>query len=540
MVPTNDLGTEFLQRGEDSLSPGHESSVSRGVEPEPFDSQSVEAVARCYGATLSDMTASPVEIEVRLLRGLLGVVKMIGLREAAAREGKERVRSAIKAAGFRFPDRSLLINLAPAELRKVGPGLDLAIACGILAVSGQIPAESLQRRVLWGELALDGRLRTLRGAIPVALLARQERVEQLVVPTDSAPDVARVGQLPYAGAEDLGEAVGLLLGLKEPRPVQTSTATRDQSEVPWNNIVGQDRAKDAVLTAAAGGHHLLLSGPPGSGKSMLARSLGHLLPDLDEEQSLEVSCIHSAAGLPARIGTRRPPLRGPHCSVTSAGMCGGGLVPRPGEMSLAHHGVLFLDELPHFRREVQDHLRTPLEEGCLVLTRAGRSIRFPSRFLLVAAMNPCPCGNAGEDSAPCSCAPTDILRYRGRITGPVLDRIDLSVRVPFVPAEARVPSSASYSFQEVRERVARVRLRQRERNDGRLNSEIPPRMLPHVATLSRPCQEWLGDRINRLRLSLRAHHRVLRVARTLADLEDSPAIQKKHLLQALANREPSL
>ena len=499
----------------------------------------VEAVACARGATLDGLAAAEVEVEVRVLRGLLGIVKVIGLPDSAVRESRERVAAAIQSAGLVFPDRSLLVNLAPAELKKVGPGLDLPIAGAILAATGQLPAEALARPLLFGELALDGRVRPVRGAVAIALLARREE-RPLLLPAGCLEEVALVRGLLAHPVESLAEVVALLRTTPLPAPTRIAgpESCPPRENGSWDAIVGQDEAKRTVIVAAAGGHHLLLNGPPGAGKSMLARSLVDLLPELDEAGALEVSCVHSAAGLPARTAARSPPLRSPHCSVTLAGMAGGGLVPRPGELSLAHRGVLFLDELPQFRREVVDLLRAPLEEERIAIARAGRSLEFPASFQLVAAMNPCPCGNAGEREAACCCSAAQIQRYRARVSGPVVDRIDLSVRVPFVPAERRRASAPELALAAARARVAAVRSRSRDRNGGVLNAAIPPERIETLVAIGGAARDWLARSIDRLRLSLRAHHRLLRVARTLADLDEADAVTRLHLARALSLREP--
>ena len=509
------------------------------MDPEPIHKTAIETMAIGRGATLTGLDASTVDVEVRLLRGLLGLVKIIGLQDSATRESRERVRSAIRSAGLTFPERSLLINLAPAELRKVGPGLDLPIACGVLAVSEQLPRQALSRTLLFGELSLDGRLRPVRGSIAVALAARRLGDVELIVPNKAAAEVGLVRGLRAVVAEHLGEVVEYLRGNGRPvRPTRTPAAPRSERS-GWDSIVGQEDAKAALVAAAAGGHHALLTGPPGAGKSLLAKSLVDLLPDLDEETALQVSCIHSAAGLDPRVETRRPPFRAPHCSITAAGLVGGGASPRPGELTLSHRGVLFLDELPHFRRSVIDLLRAPLEDGEITLTRAGRSVNMPCAFQLIAAMNPCPCGLAGFGGSGCTCSPAEIVRYRTRIHGPVLDRIDLSVTVPFVPArQRRAKSGGPLAAATLTRRIQKLHAMQTGRNAGHLNSSIPASRLDELCALEASTETWFNDRVDRLGLSVRAHHRLLRVARTLADLRESAQLARTDLETALSWREP--
>lgn len=478
--------------------------------------------------------APAVTVEAHLANGLPSLA-LVGLPETAVKESKDRVRSAILTSGFEFPPRRITLNLAPADLPKDGGRFDLAIALGILAASGQLPPDSLDRVECLGELALSGALRPVQGVLPAALAAR-DAGRTLVVPRANAEEACLASGLTVIAADHLLELAAHFNGHTRLSPYQAQGLLRQTRPYPdLAEVQGQSAAKRALLVAAAGSHNLLFSGPPGTGKTLLASRLPGLLPPLDEREALEVAAIHSVASHTPLDAWPQRPFRQPHHSASGPALVGGGSRPRPGEITLAHQGVLFLDELPEFDRKVLEVLREPMESGEIVIARAHDKVRFPARFQLVAAMNPCPCGYLGDPSGRCRCSPDQIQRYRAKLSGPLLDRIDLHVTVA---REATVlnartidgPDSASAAHE-----VARARERQLSRQ-GRANAFLDlPGLRQHCA-LDEDDQRWLETACERLGLSLRAAHRILKVARTLADLEQAERIGRQHLAEALQYR----
>jgi magnesium chelatase family protein len=481
--------------------------------------------------------APPVTVEAHLANGLPSLA-LVGLPETAVKESKDRVRSAILNSGFDFPPRRITLNLAPADLPKDGGRFDLAIALGILAASGQLPVESLASCECLGELALSGALRPVQGVLPAALAARAAG-RSLIVARANAEEASLASGLLVFAADHLLELAAHFSGHTPLAPFQAQGLLRRVLPYPdLADVQGQVAAKRALLVAAAGSHNLLLSGPPGTGKTLLASRLPGLLPALDEREALEVAAIHSVASHTPLEAWPQRPFRHPHHSASAPALVGGGSRPRPGEITLAHQGILFLDELPEFDRKVLEVLREPLESGEIVIARANDKVRFPARFQLVAAMNPCPCGYLGDPGARCRCTPEQIQRYRGKLSGPLLDRIDLHVAVLREPMALDTAPRHGMSSSEAAALVATARQRQLLRQ-GMANAFLDLQGLREHCLPGAEDRLWLETACERLGLSLRAAHRVLKVARTLADLEGTGPIVRAHLAEALQYRASS-
>lgn len=494
------------------------------------------SLAVIHSRALSGIEAPPVDAEVHLAGGLPSL-SIVGLPETAVKESKDRVRAALQNAGFEYPRRRITVNLTPADLPKEGGRYDLPIALGILAASGQLPREPLAAQEFIGELTLGGALRPVFGALPAAVGAgRAERA--LTVPVPNADEAALAGGAPVYPAAHLLDVCARLRGETTVSPHTAPAPTGHADPIPdLADVHGQQRARRALEIAAAGNHNLLFVGPPGTGKSMLAARLPGILPPMTSGEALEAAAVASvgARGFdPARWGRR--PFRAPHHTASGVALVGGGGHPRPGEISLAHHGVLFLDEVAEFSRRVLEVLREPLENGRITISRAARSADFPARFQLVAAMNPCPCGQLGDPAALCECTPEQIRRYRGRLSGPFLDRIDLHVEVPRLPpSRLRGNHAAGESSAAVRERVCAARARALQRH-GRANGAVPGPEIERDGRVSAPALQRLDAAIESLGLSARTWHRSLRLARTIADLAGSESVEEVHVTEAVALR----
>ena len=505
----------------------------------------VPMLARVRSAAVLGIDAYLVDVETDIANGLPTFVT-VGLPQGAVREGRDRVYSAIANTGFAFPLKRITVNLAPADLPKSGSAFDLPIALGILAATEQVSGARLAKVAVLGELGLEGAIRPVRGALPVAIAARAAGLEALILPRENLAEAGVVGGLQVLGASGLGEIADYLEGrggLTEAQvDVNRLFEERARDDVDFADVKGQQHAKRALEIAAAGSHNLIMVGPPGSGKTMLARRIPTILPRMTLDEALETTKIHSVAGvlpLGESLVARRP-FRAPHHTISDAGLIGGGSYPRPGEVSLAHGGVLFLDELPEFRKNVLEVLRQPMEDGLVTIARAAMSLSYPARFMLAAAMNPCPCGYYGDPQHACSCGPLVVQRYLSRVSGPLLDRIDIHLEVPAVKYRALAEQGGGEPSEAIRMRVDRARARQSERFAGRpgiyANAHMVPRDLRAHCRISDGADALLRTAITRLGLSARAYHRMLKIARTIADLDGAAALGPGHVSEAIQYR----
>jgi magnesium chelatase family protein len=506
----------------------------------------MQMLSKVLSASVVGIDAHTVEVEVDITSRGLPHFSMVGLPDAAVKESKDRVRAALKNIGFNFPLKQITVNLAPADLKKEGSSFDLPIAIGIIAAEGVLGTDSIHGYLFTGELSLDGRIKPIKGALSMALRAKELDLKGVILPEENASEAAVVKHTAIFGIRSLPEVIDFLRdsNLRKPFEVDVRKAMEENSiyEDDFFEVKGQEHAKRALEVAASGGHNVLMIGPPGSGKTMLARRLSTILPGMTFDEALETTRIHSVVGLlrdgRSILATR--PFRAPHHTISDVALIGGGQIPKPGEVSLAHNGVLFLDELPEFKRNVLEVLRQPLENGEVTVSRAVASITYPACFMLVAAMNPCPCGYLGDSRHQCTCTPSQIHRYRHKVSGPLLDRIDIHIEVPAVPYKELSTEYSGEKSEEIRRRVITARDAQlvRFQNDSGIysNGQMKTRHIKKYCKLKPEAQNLLELAMHKLALSARAYTRILKLSRTIADLEASEEIHPHHISEAIQYR----